>query len=370
MSPFLPATVRYLVDASHDQPWQVEIVDAHSAYLVRVRYKDAFFFSGAGLICAYPLNSASAFTVSRDKAHTISVLEQAGIACPRGCHFFISPEYRAQRGPGREIGDAIDYAGSLGYPVFAKPNSGSRGEFAAEVTDRDDLIFHLGAMGMRHRVALIQELLRGDEYRLLVAGGRVRYAHAKRRPALVGDGEQPLVALLAGVNRARVDHGLEPLALTSGFLRDRMAERDLTLESVLPAGARFEYAPTGNLSGGGRPADFTTEIPHGTAAFCRKVAGTLGLDVCGIDVITTGGLDQPERFVVIEVNGNPAMTAPEAVGRRDVAIAIWRDICARYFKTDVNENCADAAHDAADACGLGSDGPGVVGPGSDGGLGA
>jgi len=322
----LPDTVRYLIDACEGTDFTVEIVDSFSSYLVRVGSRGRFFYSGAGTLAAYPLNSATAQSLATDKAHSYQVLRRAGIAVPAGEHFFLARAYAALRPPGRELGDALAWATARGFPLFVKPNDGSRGDFATVITDADDLIHHLNAIATRHLIALIQEVLVGDEYRAFLVDGEVQFAHQRFAPCLVGDGHRTVGELIEQTNQALASHGLTPLDPAGGYFLTQLAAAGLTLGAVLPAGVPLHHDARRNLSSGGRFGPLIEPIPPATAAWLKRVAEALQLRVCAIDLIARGRFDQPETFVALEVNGNPSLTVLEKIGRQDRIRVIWRRV--------------------------------------------
>ena len=59
---------------AHAPGARFEDLDDGGGYLFRITKKDHTVLGGGGNICAYPVNSAAAYTISRDKAHTKAVL--------------------------------------------------------------------------------------------------------------------------------------------------------------------------------------------------------------------------------------------------------------------------------------------------------
>lgn len=332
-NPELPMTqqIGYLAAACAREGYRLEIVDHYSGQLARVHDGRHHFLVGAGSIHSYPINNAVSVTVARDKAHTYSLLKDAGIRVPEGGHFFLNPGYRAHRPDGREIADALDYARSLGFPVFVKPNDGSRGDFAELIREENALLHHLAAMGQRYHCGLVQRVVHGEEYRIFVVDGDVQFHYRKAAATLVGNGTETVAELLAAANAELVGKGISPVAADSFFLQGELERWSMTLESVPARGQRLAYTRRANLSGGGELTDFRTQADPVLAPWARQVAGVLGLRVCGIDVMSEGGLADPATFTVMEVNGNPALAGAWNHGRRDLVIDIWAHICRLAF---------------------------------------
>jgi cyanophycin synthetase len=131
----IPDSARYARDAAEAIGARFEDLDRGEGYLFRISNGEKFLLGGGGNVCAYPTNSATAYTISRDKQHTKAVIAAAGLPVIPGELFFAHSRRIALRSPGREIPDAHRFAANIGYPVFAKPNHGSRGTFAEVVGD-------------------------------------------------------------------------------------------------------------------------------------------------------------------------------------------------------------------------------------------
>jgi len=258
-------------------------------------------------------------------------LRRAGLSVPVGEHFFISQMYSAVRAPGKEFADAISYADDTGYPLFAKPNNGSRGAFATVVLNRNDLIYHLMAMSGKYQIALLQQVVPGDEYRFFVLDGVVLYAHQRLQPLLIGDGERTIRESMRIVNEQLKANGLTAVNIDSEYFKKCLFQDGLDLNSVVPKGGIFKYSARSNISIGGGIANFTEAVSPAVAEYCKQIARALNLRVCGIDILTESGIDDPANFVVLEVNGNPAISALEKIGRYDKIISIWKTICELYF---------------------------------------
>jgi glutathione synthase/RimK-type ligase-like ATP-grasp enzyme len=317
--------IQFLADACGAFGWTLEILDDYSGHLARVSNGRESFLVGAGAVSAFPINNAVAAGVAKDKAHAYAVLARAGFTIPEGQHFFLISAYRELRGPGREIADALDYARQLGFPVFAKPNDGARGDFAELITDSDALLFHLMAMAPRYHCALIQRVVAGPEYRVFVVDGTVMFHYCKVGTYLVGDGLASVETLLHRANVELMARRISPVSPHSLLLRSALASAGLDLGDVPAAGLRIALSQRANLSGGGELAEFSTHADAALTAWAARLAATMDLRVCGIDVIAPDGLGDLSRAVVLEVNSNPSLAGAHAAGHADIV----RDILYR-----------------------------------------
>ncbi len=236
-----------------------------------------------------------------NKNSTKLILEEAGIPVPQGS-IVTNPE---------ELEEAIE---QLGFPVVIKPLSGNQGKGASiNVRCRKDSLKSLAEAQRYSREVMVEQFIVGDDYRLLVINGKFTAA-AKRTPALViGDGVSTIQQLVKQVNKdPRRGIGHEK-ALThikvDKQTRSILKDRGLTLKSVLPAGEVLYLKSTANLSTGGTATDVTDIVHPYNVLMAERIAGIIGLDVCGIDVMTTDiAIPLTEtRGAVIEVNAAPGL---------------------------------------------------------------
>lgn len=328
----LPDPVAFLAEVAARRGWSFELLDPHSGYLCEVSDGRNAFLSGAGKVSAYPLNAATAASIASDKTHTARLLARAGLRTPHGEHFFTTDRFSAKRAPGRRTEEAVAFAEALGYPVFVKPNDGSCGAFADAAFDGADVRRLLAAMADAHPVAVVQEMLAGREFRVFVLDGEPVFAYERRAGGLTGDGVATFGDLLARANAALVADGMTPIPVDSPYLRRRMDAAGVSLASVPPAGTVLQASPRRNISTGATVGDFTDRFTAEFRTYARTAARAAGLRVCGLDVITPGGLDQLDGMTLLEVNSNPSLSGLAQSGRRDAVLAIWERIAETWFK--------------------------------------
>ncbi len=318
--------IRFLAETCATQGWQLDILDDYSGHLARVSDGRASFLVGAGAVSSYPINNSVSAGVAKDKAHSYALLAKAGYLVPEGEHFFLIAAYRDQRGPGRELVDALAYAKKLGFPVFVKPNDGARGDFAELIADEHALLFHLMAMAPRYHCALIQRVLNGPEYRVFVVDDTVMFHYRKTGTTLMGDGKASVASLLQRANAELASRRISPVPADSPVLKVAMAALGLGWDDVPAAGQRLQLTQRANLSGGGELADFSTRASPALTAWAVRMAQTVDLRVCGIDVIAPDGLENLDRAVVMEINANPSLAGAHGAGHAAVVQEIWRRV--------------------------------------------
>jgi cyanophycin synthetase len=257
--------------------------------------------------------------VACDKELTKRLLEAAAIPVPRGVL-------------ARTEAEACEALEDLEPPLVAKPLDGQQGKGVSLGLRTADEV----AAAYRHARAfsssvLVEESLTGRDFRVLVVDGRM-VAAAERIPAhVMGDGEHTIRDLVEIANRdpRRGEGHARPLTrieIDEASLAS-LSRRGYTPESVPPAGERVVLHQNANLSKGGTARDVTDEVHPSVARMCERAARTIGLDVCGVDVVTED-ISRPlerGRGGVVELNAAPGLRmhlSPCEGAPRDVGAAV------------------------------------------------
>ncbi|MBI5129416.1 MAG: hypothetical protein HZA66_08230 [Rhodopseudomonas palustris] len=264
---------------------------------------------GGGRCSYYPQNDATASSLATDKYLANALLERAGVATLGGRYFFLHDRHRALRPPGHERSDALDYLAALGGRGFAKPLSGSRGDFARVVDGAAALASYLDEVARHYDSVLIQSIATGHEYRIFVIDGETLYSARKLPPFVIGDGVHNLRELLRDHDRALRDRGLSDTGTD-----------DAAFDDVPAAGERRDIAGRMNLSAGGTM--LMEDAESAAVASATAAVRALGLRLGAVDLFVDP--DDATAVRVIEVNANPAIRFLETCGRDDLILAIWR----------------------------------------------
>jgi cyanophycin synthetase len=247
------------------------------------------------------LTSALAVDIAGDKKLTSKLLASAGLPVPR------SEVVRTAEA-------AVEAAKRIGYPVVAKPLDGNHGRGVGLDIRSDRAVrtgFHRALKQSRGGDVVIEQMISGNDYRLLVVGGRM-VAVAERVPAhVVGDGTHT-VRELVDITNADPRRGIGHEKILTRIRIDDEAERllraqRLTLDDVPDEGTVVNIAATGNMSTGGIAVDRTWDAHEDNVEIAEEAARVVGLDVAGIDFLAPD-ITKPVRETggaVIEVNAAP-----------------------------------------------------------------
>jgi hypothetical protein len=269
---------------------------------------------GAGRCSWYPQNSSTAASLATDKYFANIILERAGVPTLGGRYFFLHDRHRAHRAPGHERADALEYFRALDASAFAKPLTGSRGDFAQALHGEASFSEYLDDVSRYYDSVLIQPIVSGIEIRIFLLDDEMVYSARKHPAALVGDGSRTIRDLLADHNAALHSRGLSSAALPQGG--------DLA-DIVLPDGKRWEIPGRMNLSAGGAMVLEPPRAESAVTVLARQAARALGLRVAAVDLFTDIE-GAPEAVRIIEVNSNPSIRLLEESARSDLILKIWR----------------------------------------------
>jgi glutathione synthase/RimK-type ligase-like ATP-grasp enzyme len=315
----LPDFARHASAAAARIGAEFALLDA-DGYLFRISRDGRCVLSGAGGVCGYPVNSATAVAIARDKAHAANVLAAANLPVIPGALFFAHTRRAGLRSPGRETDDALRHAATLGYPVFVKPNLGALGNLAEAISSEDALRDWIARAAQEFESFLIQPVIEGEEHRVLVKDGRAIFHVKKLASALTGDGVSTLTQLLARTNGLLAGTGVSPwpeAALTS---------TGRALSGIPARGERIPLTGRRNLAAAGDIEHGAPDAPPALAELAVAASRAIGLRIAAVDMFDTSPAHDLSRLVVIEVNGNPGLRSLELTGHGDAATALWADM--------------------------------------------
>jgi cyanophycin synthetase len=256
-----------------------------------------------------------AVELASDKEETNRLLANLGLPVPR--------QRLVQRAD-----DAAAAAERIGYPVVVKPYNANHGRGISIHLTSEEQVRTAFELAQEHsRSVIVESFITGEDHRMLVINGKL-VAVAQRVPGhVVGDGVHTIEELVEEVNqdprrgvghekvltRLVFDHQAEALLAAKGYTR-----------STVPAeGERVFLRSTGNLSTGGTATDMTDVVHPDNAEMAVRAIRAIGLDVGGVDFLTTD-ITESHRDVggaICEVNAAPGFRmhmAPSEGRPRDV----------------------------------------------------
>lgn len=246
--------------------------------------------------------SSIAVEIACDKEDTKTLLEAASIPVPKGRIIYDEDD----------LMEAINY---IGFPLVIKPVNGNHGRGATiNITSKEMAVEALAIAKRISRGVIVEKYITGYDHRILVINYRF-IAAAQRKPAAVtGDGKSSIQQLIEQVNAdPRRGYGHEKVLTAikvDEMTMQILEEKNLTLETILEEGKELFLKRTANLSTGGTATDVTDIIHPHNLFMCERIARILGLDICGIDIMT------PDISIPIAEAGGAILEVNAAPGFR------------------------------------------------------
>ncbi|MDF5726534.1 MAG: cyanophycin synthetase [Rhizonema sp. PD38] len=255
-----------------------------------------------------------------DKEATKRILANAGVPVPRGTVInFLD-----------DLDEAIETVG--GFPIVIKPLDGNHGRgISIDIQSREEAEAAYDAARQISRAVIVERYYVGRDHRVLVVDGKL-VAVAERVPAnVIGDGRTSIFDLIEETNKDPNRGDGHDNILTKIEL-DRtsyqlLEKQGYTLNTVLPKDKVCYLRATANLSTGGSAVDRTDEIHPENVWLAQRIVKIIGLDIAGIDIVTSD-ISRPIREVdgvIVEVNAAPGFRmhiAPSKGIPRNVAGAV------------------------------------------------
>jgi GNAT-family acetyltransferase (TIGR03103 family) len=243
--------------------------------------------------------TAVAMSRCDDKRVTRRIVEQAGVRVPRGA---VAGQGSLDGALGllREVGD-----------VVVKPARGEQGKgITVGVDDRRGLERAVRLALQFCPDVLVEELVPGEDLRVVVIDHEV-VAAAVRRPAeVVGDGRRSVRELVRWTSRRRERAtGGESRIPLDDTTAEVVAAAGHSLDDVIDEGQRLRVRRTANLHTGGTIVDVTERLHGDIAAAAVRASRAIGIPVTGLDFLVPD-VDGPEH-VFIEANERPGLANHE-----------------------------------------------------------
>ena len=240
--------------------------------------------------------------IMENKTVTKKVLSEKGVKVPKGEEFNILEEAKMK---------SKKY---INKPIVIKPKSTNFGigiNIFPDGTNLDDIIHAFEIAFKYDNTVLIEEFIKGKEYRFLVIDDEV-VGILHRVPAnVIGDGEKSIKELVDVKNK----DPLRGKGYVTPLEKIRLEENaELFLKQQ---GKNFEYIPkkdeivylreNSNISTGGDSVDYTDDIPQKFKDIAVNASKAAGAKICGVDMMLEDYSDENTNYAIIELNFNPAI---------------------------------------------------------------
>ena len=257
-----------------------------------------------------------AVELASDKEETNKILSSLGLPVPK--QELVQDEDGALRAARR-----------LGVPVVTKPYNGNHGRgISIHLMTDEEVIEGFKAAREHSRSVIVENFLSGDDHRLLVVNGELVAATRRTPGHVVGDGEHTIAQLVDEVNadpRRGIGHEKVLTQLVLDAQAQMMMDRvGYTATSVPKADETVYLRSTANLSTGGTATDVTDIIHPDNRDMAVRAVRAIGLDVGGVDFLTTNIAESYKKIGggICEINAAPGFrmhVSPSEGTPRDAA---------------------------------------------------
>jgi len=239
--------------------------------------------------------------IACDKDYTKQFLESAYLPVPDG---------RLTQ----EESELLLIAEQLGYPLVTKPFNGNQGRnVTCGIKNFEELLIGFRSAAEISKSVIIEKEIIGYDHRILVIGNKFIAASLRQPASVVGDGVSTISELVETENLSPLRGNGHENVLTKISLDDvtelHLQKQGLHLSFVPASGQQIFLRATANLSTGGTAEDVTDIIHPSNILVAEKVSKVIGLDICGIDVISPD-ITRPlteNGGAIIEVNAAPGL---------------------------------------------------------------
>lgn len=208
---------------------------------------------------------------------------------------------------------AIWFAQHYGFPLVIKPNvSGfSRGSYFP-ITNYIELLKAILLAKLWWPTTVIEQYLEGNNYRVVVAQGKIMSVLQRYSPFVTGNGKNTIEELIDEENAIRAKMELYPCIspLQKGKItRQFLKKVNYDLHSIPAAGEVVKLHYRISLAPGGvvRTINKNT-IPESNKELFKKVLSVFDANILGIDVIMEKGIEfdyRDQKCIFLEVNSRP-----------------------------------------------------------------
>lgn len=261
-------------------------------------------------------DSHGAVKNQKDKAFTNQVIENLGLPIAK----WTLVETRK---------DLEEKGNEVGYPLVLKPGGLTGGQGVQigmknlkELQEAWDRTHEYYEHGMKfpemksksQKEILIQRMLQGEDYRVLVINGKVEVATHRLQARVTGDGKSTIEELINEENKNPArdiqlpTHTLKPITIDES-LKNVLRKQDLTIDYVPKKDEEVRVRDVASMSQGGITADVTDKMHPQIKAICESLAKSVHGYVIGVDVLCQD-ITKPltlDNGGIIEMNTMPEM---------------------------------------------------------------
>lgn len=258
-----------------------------------------------------------------DKQLTRQILNESAIPVPYG--LVVSSE--------EEI---LEKYRKFNQSVAVKPCRGNQGKgVSLDLRAENDVLAAFRLAEIYDSKVIIEEFIKGNNYRLLVVGEKLVAAARRIPPSVTGDGKSTIKELVERENCNPLrgeghENYLTKIQIDSVVVME-LCRQGLSLSYIPRKNEKIILRQSANLSTGAAAIDTTNIVHPDNAELACYAAKVLGLDIAGVDMV----MDDISRSYreqggkIIEVNAAPGLRMhllPSIGQRRDIGLEIVKTL--------------------------------------------
>lgn len=254
------------------------------------------------------LNTLGSSEVSKDKDFAKFFMRRMGYPTVPGKTFF-SDIFCNDFNSKKNIHAAYAYAQKIHFPVMVKPNSGSQGIGVCKVHAKREFYKAMHFIFARDRVALVEKVMEGKDYRVVVLDDKVISAYERVPLSVVGDGKSTIQQLLRKKQSDFIKEGRDTRIKFEDFrITQKLSHQKLSMNSIIKRDQQIFLLDNANLSSGGDSMDVTESMHQDFKKIAIGLTKDMGLKMCGVDMLVVGDIKQkPKKYCILEINSAPGL---------------------------------------------------------------
>ncbi len=234
---------------------------------------------------------SASISLAKNKEITYHLWKRESIPFPQSCYFKNIAAFP-------KTATALN----LKFPVVFKKSNGKKSigvhtniasfqELTKIVTDSDGSF-------------IVQEMVFGKEYRLLLYKNRLLGALEMVPPQITGNGIDSIVRLIE-----RKNVNLQKKVILNEKVLKTLEKNGLSLDTILGQGTLVLLQENSCLAEGGSSIDCTDTVHEGILELARRAAKTINLKLTGLDLICENISIDPrkQKFAFLEANSLPSL---------------------------------------------------------------
>lgn len=265
--------------------------------LLKISYRKNYLYIKT---TSLPVNNQPACKIADNKFLTKKILQSFNISVPKS--WLVRTRSQARK---------LILTKNI-FPCVLKPARGSHGRHVyaniESLSEFDQLLPKVFAQKGKKKDVLIEEYIKGRDYRLLVVGDKVS-ATMERIPAHVtGDGKKSIRQLIRKFNQSpKVGKKFEkPLCkiIINWEVKRNLKKLGKKFNSILQKGETIFLRQNANISTGGIGKDVTDQVCQLVKELAVRATKAIGMVISGVDIIYN---PKSKKAYVLELNANPGI---------------------------------------------------------------